>query len=127
VPALSRLSAARIVASAQALDSAPWPEGTQVLRIAQDEVLAIPDPGNVQLSDPDAIVEADPGFAGVWWPSAEALEFLSRTCEWELPARRPAFAQGAVAGIPAKIWFEPERVLIIVPAPYAFDFEERFK
>jgi len=42
-----------------------------------------------------------------------ALDFLERSCEWELPRARPAFAQGMVAGLPLKLWFEPERVLLI--------------
>jgi len=30
-----------------------------------------------------------------------------------------------VAGVPTKLWLEPERVLFLVPTPYAADFEER--
>jgi hypothetical protein len=44
-----------------------------------------------------------------------------------LPTARPAFAQGAVANIPLKLWFEHDRVLFIVQSPFAADFEERMK
>ena len=40
-------------------------------------------------------------------------------------AASSAFAQGAVAGIATKLWFEAGRVLLIVPAPLIADFEER--
>jgi hypothetical protein len=44
-----------------------------------------------------------------------------------VPNGRPAFAQGAVAGIPTKLWLEDDQVLFIVPAPYAADFAERME
>lgn len=125
MPALNRLDATRIVATADALNSAAWPAGTLALRFAPDEVLVMPPIATVELNDPHAIVFADGGYAGVWLPAADALDFLERTCEWELPHARPAFAQGAVADIPTKLWLEEERVLFVVPAPYAADFEER--
>ena len=42
-----------------------------------------------------------------------------------MPSARPALAQGAIAGIAAKVWVEAERVLILVPAPFVAEFEER--
>ena len=56
----------------------------------------------------------------------EALAFLERACEWALPQQRPAFAQGAVAGVPVKLWLEGDQVLFVVPSPYVHDFEERY-
>jgi hypothetical protein len=53
------------------------------------------------------------------------MDFLTRECEWELPRDRPAFAQGAVAGLAMKLWFEHGRVLFVVPAPFAHELEER--
>jgi hypothetical protein len=125
MPELKRLPATRIVASPTALDAAQWPAESLVLRLAPDELLIIPALAQVTLADPHAIIIAEGGYAGVWLPAADALDFLERACEWEIPAQRPAFAQGAVAGIPAKLWLEAERVLIITPAPYAAEFEER--
>ena len=79
------------------------------------------------LSDPHAIIVPEAGFAGAWLPIDEAMAFLSRECEWELPHERPTFAQGAVAGLAMKLWFEHDRVLIIVPAPFAHELEDRLQ
>ena len=125
MPALNRLPATRIVAASSALDSAKWPAGALVLRIAADEVLVMPPIPAIELSDPHAIIAPEGGFAGAWMPVEEALMLLERHCEWELPGGRPAFAQGMVAGIPAKLWFENDRVLFLAPAPFVSDFEER--
>ncbi|MBI3243836.1 MAG: hypothetical protein HYZ49_16250 [Chloroflexi bacterium] len=125
MPALNRLPATRIVATPSALDAAAWPANILALRIASDEVLVTPPAPEIKLNDPHAIFEPDSGFADVWLAADEALKFLERECEWELPAERPAFAQGMVAGIAAKLWLESDRVLIIVPAPFVADFEER--
>ncbi|MBM4425204.1 MAG: hypothetical protein FJ030_17800 [Chloroflexi bacterium] len=123
--ALNRIHATRIVATPSALDSAQWPDDRLVFRIAADEALITPPMANAVVSDPYAIVVADSGFAGAWLPMEEALPLLEHACEWELPRERPAFAQGSVAGIPAKLWIEKDRVLLIVPAPFVADFEER--
>lgn len=125
MPVFKRLPATRIVAAPVALDEVVWPEEALVLRLAPDEVLVMPPLGSVPVGDPHAIIIAEGGFAGVWFTAAEALTFLECACEWEIPNERPAFAQGAVAGIATKIWLEEERVLFVVPAPYAHDFEER--
>lgn len=125
MPGLERIRTTRIAANPAALDAARWPVGALVLRIAPDEVLVA---GNAPLEfpgDAHAIVEQDEGFAAVWVPAGQALHFLERACEWELPQARPAFAQGAVAGLPMKLWFEADRILFLVPAPYATDLEER--
>lgn len=132
MPALERLperiNATRIVASAPALDAVAWPAGAVVLRVAPDEalVLAEVEPDGVWSLDPHAIVVAETGFVGVWLAPDEALDLLERACEWEPPTARPAFAQGMVAGLPLKIWFETDRALFITPAPFAADLEERF-
>ena len=125
MPELKRLPATRIVATPAALDAAEWPDDTLALRLAPDELLVTPPIANPALDDPHAIIIADSGYAGVWLPEAEALAFLERACEWELPTQRPAFTQGAVVGIATKLWFEAGRVLLIVPAPLIADFEER--
>lgn len=124
---LEHLVGTRIVATPAALDAARWPDTARVLRIAPDEVFIVASVSADSVSDPHAIIVPDAGFAGVWVAAPEALDFLERSCEWELPADRPAFAQGAVAGLPLKLWFEHDRVLFIVPAPYAADLEERMR
>jgi hypothetical protein len=127
VRAPERLPLARIAAAPAALDGAVWPDGALVLRVAPDEALVL-DGGALELeADRHAIIEPEDGFAGIWLDAAEARELLARTCDWELPAARPAFAQGAVAGLPVKLWLEEDRILFLVPAPFAVEFSERMR
>ena len=128
MPELKRIAATRIVAKTAALDAADIPQSSLVLRFAADELFVTPpllDETIILTHDPHAILIAEGGFAGIWLDAAEAAVFLQKNCEWKLPNGRPTFAQGAVAGIPTKLWLETERVLFIVPAPYVTDFAER--
>ena len=120
--ALERVRLLHIVATPSVLD-----ELTErvVLRVANDEAFLFAGHLPELSGDPHAIIQTDDGFAAGWLPVAEALDLLARTCDWELPAQLPAFAQGAVAGVPAKLWFEPDRVLFVIPAAYISDFEAR--
>jgi hypothetical protein len=134
VPELKRIEAARIVATSASLDTAIWRNGTLALRIAPDELLVINETGEMGpeiargiVKDTHAIIERNAGLAGAWVAADEALAFLERACEWELPRERPAFAQGAVADLPMKLWLEEDRVLLMVPAAYATDLEERLQ
>ena len=43
----------------------------------------------------------------------------------QAPSARPTLAQGEVAGIPAKLWFETGRTLILTPSPFAAAFQRR--
>jgi len=125
VPEIKRISATRIVATPAALDAAVWPGDALAWRIAQDEMLVTGQVASDLVNDPYAIVVPDAGFSAVWLPHDEAMAFLQRECEWELPSERPAFVQGAVAGLAMKLWLEEERVLMMVPAPYAAALKER--
>ena len=125
VPELKRLILTRIAATPAALDAATWPKEAIVLRTAPDELLIYPVQTEIVLVDPYAIVIEDGGNSGIWLHTSTALNFLERSCEWELPRERPAFAQGAVAGIPTKLWFEDEKVLFIVSAPFATELADR--
>jgi hypothetical protein len=143
VPVLEPLACARVVATIAALDAARWPTGSIALRLAPDEVLIVrdgvagrPEPADPALAalvalvgaaDPHAIVEGDSGWCGAWVRSDHALELVERGCRWEPPRARPAFAQGALADLPVKIWFEQERVLFVVAAPFAADLEARLR
>ena len=130
MPALKRIAATRIVATPAALDTADVPQSSLALRFAADELFVTPplqDESIILAHDPHAIVISEGGFAGIWLDNDEAIEFLQKNCAWELPNGRPAFAQGAVAGIPIKLWLEDEQVLFIVPAPYAHDFAKRME
>ncbi len=130
MPALKRIAATRIVAQPNALDAADVPQSSLALRFAADELFVTPplqDESVILAHDPHAIVISEGGFAGTWLDHETAAHFLQRHCTWELPDGRPAFAQGAVAGIPTKLWLEEAQVLFIVPAPYAHDFAERME
>lgn len=125
VHVLKSLSGTRIVATPAALDAAVWPAGALVLRLAADEVWVAAVVAPTAVADPYAIVELDEGWCGVWLAAAEAADFLAHHCEWPMPAARPAFAQGMVAGLPLKLWLEAERVLFLVQSPLAAELEER--
>ncbi len=125
--ALDRLTATRVAATPAALDAAPWPQSAIVLRTAPDEAIVLATIASSLIADEHAIVEAETALCGAWIPVDDALALLERECEWELPTDRPAFAQGAVAGLPLKLWFEHDRVLFVVPAPFVVDFAERLR
>lgn len=124
MPVLERIHATRLVAAPAALEAVRWPTGAVVLRTAPDEALVIPT-CTPEVSDPHAIVESEHGFSGMWFSAEDIRSLLERHCEWAAPAERPTFAQGSIAEIPAKIWLEQKRALVLVPAPYAAEFEER--
>lgn len=125
MPALERLQATRIVAKPGVLDEVAWPDAVPVLRTAPDEVLVV---GTVKpdlIVDPHAIVEPETGMFGVWMERGEALERLGAHAAWTSSGAPRSVAQGAVAGLPVKVWFEADRILWLVPEAFAADFEER--
>lgn len=127
---LSRLEVTRVVAKTAALESivAELDGDTIVLRQAPDEFLflpALPDSSVVLEEDPYAIILEDSSWFGGWLAADETAELLERHCEWEPPAARPAYTQGAVAEIPTMMHMTEEKTLFVVHAPYVHDFEER--
>ena len=128
-PRLRRLEATRVSATPGTLDSLierpPWSAGALTFRTAPDELLVAATPDFEVAGDPHAIVERETAFSYVWLDGTTAERFLDRECEWRRPGARPALAQGEVAGVPAKLWFESGRTLILTPAPYAAAFERR--
>ena len=122
---VERVSITHVVAKPSALDGLEFLQDSIAIRIAPDEMLIVSGPIPELAGDPHAIVEPDAGFFAMWLPISDARALLARICEWELPGNAPAFAQGSVAGLPVKLWFGAERVLFLVPAAYAHDFEER--
>ena len=113
------------MASPETLDRLRLPAGAFALRTAPDELLVEGEIPRDALHDNHAIVERETGFSSAWVETEEATRFLQRACPWALPTERPAFAQGAVAEIPVKLWFEEASVRFVVPAAYAADLEER--
>ncbi len=108
-----------------AVDAAVWPDDSLCLRLAPDEALITAEVTADAIDDPHAIVERETGFSAAWIDAAEATELLARACAWPLPDARPAFAQGAVADIPVKLWLEEERVLFVTQSAWVADLEER--
>jgi len=112
VRAPERLWGLRVVSTPDALDHAFYEGDVVVLRIASDEVLAI-GAVHAELTDPHAIVEPESTFIGWDLTLQEFEQVVARHVEWPLPTARPALAQGLIAGIPLKLWFEHDRVLLI--------------
>jgi hypothetical protein len=108
-----RAPGVRVVASPEAIDAAEWqdagpgPEQFEplILRFAPDEAFAIGATG-VRLDDPDAITEAEVGYVAMMFPVDEFIDFVLPRIEWPVPATRPAFAQGSIAGVPAKLYID---------------------
>lgn len=119
------VDATRIVASAAALDAEPWSRDAPVLRLAPDEALVLDSLSSDVVADPHALVQRETGFSALTLPADEARAFLAESCPFELPATRPAFAQGAVAGIPVKLWLEESKVRIVVQSAFAADLDAR--
>jgi hypothetical protein len=125
VPALERASGLRVVAEPAALDSARWVGPTDgevtVLRVAPDEVIAV-DALEVQLDDDHAIVVEEQGLVVAWCELSDIADHL----EWNPPLERPTFTQGAVAGVPAKLWLpDGGRALLVTAAAYAHELTDR--
>jgi hypothetical protein len=111
----------RVVADPAALDSARWvgPSAGQVtlLRVAPDEVIAL-GASAVDIDDVHAIVVEEHGLVAAQCRT-DAIE---HRLEWPLPPDRPSFAQGAIAGVPAKLVLrDDETVDVYTWAAYARD------
>lgn len=120
------MTVTRLVASPAELDDHVLAGDLVAMRIAPDELLMLGDIAEYsEINYPHAIQFVDTGWAGAWLDAAAADEFLLAECEWELPVARPAFAQGMVSHLAAKLWFEEDRTLILVPAPFAAELAER--
>ena len=116
------LTGIRMVAAPAALDALAWPDGVAALRFAADDLFVL---GATTAEVPAALVEDERGFVG-WWLSIEELhDHLLEHIDWPLPATRPALAQGLIAGVPAKLWLTPDRVLLFTAAAYAHELMER--
>lgn len=125
---IEHMAGTRIVAEPRAIDNLIIPGGSVALRFAPDEIYVTPPltgTSAVTAADPHAIIISDGAFAGAWVDEAQALDLLEMHAEWEMPANRPAFAQGSVAGIATKLYFKAGKVLFVVQAPYAHELEDR--
>lgn len=130
--ALETVPGTRVVASPSTLDSVAWPAGAIVLRFAPDDVFVIGGE-SIAVSGDHAIVAAEAGFSGAWLTAGE-LAHVVEHIDWPLPAEHPAFAQGFVASVPAKLYLTGaasgsdggDRVaLLLTNTPYAAELQER--
>jgi hypothetical protein len=128
-----RAPGVRVVATPGAIDGAAWqdagpgPEDFEplILRLAPDEALAIGATG-VRLDDPDAIAEAEVGYVALMFPVDEFIDHVLPRIEWPAPATRPAFAQGSIAGVPAKLYIDSTgAATVFVLAAYLDDLLTR--
>jgi hypothetical protein len=120
---IKRLHGTRIIAKPKAFDELKINAIT--LRFAPDDALVLSKVDANAINDPHAIVIEEQGFVGVWLKHKEAIEFLKHNCEWEIPQTHPAFAQGMVAGLAMKLYFEKTKVLLVVTAPFEKVLAER--
>ena len=112
----------RVVARPEAIDALVAPPGGAVLRIAPDDAI-VSGIAAIDVDDPYAIVE--PEYAFVHWElTPPEFEEVRRHIEWPLPPWGQ-LGQGLIAGVPAKIVIEPDRVLLLVSASLAHELMER--
>lgn len=126
MPVLEPLLGGRVVADPAALDGARWKGDPLVLRLAPDEAFAIGVAG-ATVDDPDAILEPEAGFVGAWLTTEDVLRLVVPHVEWPLPETRPVLVQGTIAGVPAKLWLEDDRALLLTLAAYGHELEDRLR
>jgi hypothetical protein len=123
----------RVVASPESIDAAEWqdtgpgPDEFEplVLRFAPDEAFAVGAIG-VHLDDPDAIVESELGYTAVMFPVDEFIDVVLPRIEWPVAPTRPAFCQGSIAGVPAKLYVDSTgAATVFVMGAYLDDFVSR--
>ena len=125
-----QLHGLRIVARPAALDSARYEaidhdDPVVVLRIASDDVFAI-NAASVTVDDHYAIIETESAFTGTWMTYAQFDATVRHHIEWQLPAQRPALAQGLAATLPIKLYLDVDRVMVIVSRGLVHEAQERF-
>ena len=128
-----RAPGVRVVAAPDAIDRAVWhdegpgPDEFEplILRFAPDDAFAIGATG-VDVADPDAIIEPEVGYMAVMFRADEFVDVVVPRLEWPAPIERPAFAQGAIAGVPAKLYLDSTgAAIVLVLASYLDDLMAR--
>jgi hypothetical protein len=115
----------RVVADPAVLDAvvAALPAQSTTFRFASDEALVV-GIASLRLDEADAIVEDESGFVAIRVERA----VVERHTDWAIPTERGAFAQGAIAGVPAKLAFLPDgQAMVVVYASYADELVERLR
>jgi hypothetical protein len=123
------------LATPEALDALPTPEGATACRTAPDELLLLTGPDaagrvlaaasdRLRALDEDALaLEVTDGWTAFTLAGPDTREAFARLSALELPVA--GFLQGDVARVPAKVLAEPERLLLLVPSSWAEHVRER--
>jgi hypothetical protein len=128
-----RAPGVRVIAAPDAIDGAAWQDAGPgpddfeplVLRFAPDEAFAVGATG-VHIDDPGAIAEPETGIMALMYPVDEFQSFVVPRIEWRIPDERPAFTQGSIAGVPAKLYLDSTgAATVFLMASYLDDFLAR--
>lgn len=123
----------RVVAAPEAIDRAVWhdegpgPDEFEplIVRFAPDDAFAI-GATRVEVDDPHAIIEPEVGYMALMFPADEFVDIVVPRLEWPAPIERPAFAQGAIAGVPAKLYLDSTgAAIVLVLASYIDDLLDK--
>ena len=115
----------RIIADRSALDTAPWPAGSHVVRISPDDAFVIGAAEPVVPGDEHAIVTPELGFAGAAVSAEQVADIALHHIEWKLPAG-PCVAQGQIAGVPSKLVLHADgSALLLVACAARHELEDR--
>lgn len=109
--------------------------GSVTCGIASDEVILLCEPDRARsvaesasssFVDGTALTLDDSDSFACWWLAGDRVDdALARLSEIRLPSDRPAFFQGLVAGIPAKVVLEAESALVLVSSSLSHHFRAR--
>ena len=114
-------------AAAAALDALKVPPGAHACRVAPDELLLIAAPGRLDellqrarahlaVVEPGALVlDQSDGWTIFSLAGDGGMTALSQLALFPIRQRRPAFVQGAVAGVSAKLLLESGVIHLLVP------------
>ncbi|MBI4421820.1 MAG: hypothetical protein HY560_13435 [Gemmatimonadetes bacterium] len=134
----ARAAVVRCFGQPRALDAFPT-AGAALGRVAPDELWLIgPAQTKAELTqraqsylagaDPDGlVVEQSDGWSAWTVSGDDATAVVSRLSSMALPSDRPAFLQGALAHVPAKVLLLSDRLHLLVPAPLGHHLPERVK
>jgi hypothetical protein len=126
-------------ASPRALDALVAPAGVQACRVAPDELLLLMAPARLDevmrrstahlavLEPGGLVVDQSDGWTIFGLPGEAGQQALRQLTEMPLPARRPAFLQGSVAGGAAKLILLPGIAFLLVPFALRDHLERRLR
>ncbi len=123
MPALEALRGQRIVADPPVIDAiaAALPAGTVHPAVRSRRGLRRRWRPAISTTS-DAIIEDEVGFVAL----TVERDVVARHTEWPLPTDVGAFAQGSIAGVPAKLaWLPDGRAWIVTHAAYAAELLDR--